>query len=281
MTREDIINGILKIFHECPGNTITEDIAINQEMIGLIMFEEPLFGFGLADDELFEDYKNESVIGPWHMGPKEWLPNAKTVVSLFLPFTEKVKDGNRKCVDAPAAAWLHARIEGQSFIAEFMRRVKAWLDQQGAASCVPSLDFRFQTIMGGNGIAGYPGIDQNTYSSNWSERHAAYVCGLGTFGLSKGIITKKGMAGRFGSVIIDTELPCDSRPYNDVYEYCTRCGACVKRCPVDAISLEHGKDHTICGTWVSKTKQLCAPRYGCGLCQTRVPCESRIPKWNK
>ena len=32
------------------------------------------------------------------------------------------------------------------------------------------------------------------YISTWSERHAMYAAGLGTFGLSKGLITKKGMA---------------------------------------------------------------------------------------
>lgn len=278
MSRDDIINGTLKIFHECPGNIITEDIAIDQEMVGLVMFDEPLIGFGSADDKLFQEYKNLSIIGPWHKAPREWLDDANTVVSFFLPFTEKVKSDNRKCNDGPAAAWLHARIEGQSFIAEFMRRVKEWLDSQGTVSCVPALDSRFHTIMGGDGNVDYPGCDKNTYSSNWSERHVAYVCGLGTFGLSKGIITQKGMAGRFGSVIIDTVMSCDTRPYKGVYDYCTQCGACIKRCPVHAISFENGKDHTICGPWVSQTKQLYAPRYGCGLCQTRVPCESGIPK---
>ena len=40
------------------------------------------------------------------------------------------------------------------------------------------------------------------YASNWSERHVAYVCGLGTFGC-QGLITSKGLAGRFGSIITD------------------------------------------------------------------------------
>ena len=64
-------------------------------------------------------------------------------------------------------------------------------------------------------------------TSLWSERHAAYVCGLRTFGLSKGLITKKGIAGRFTSLITDLPLLADERAYTDVYEYCTRCGACA------------------------------------------------------
>ena len=37
-------------------------------------------------------------------------------------------------------------------------------------------------------------------ASTWSERHVAYVSGLGTFGLSGGLITAKGQAVRLGSV---------------------------------------------------------------------------------
>ena len=36
---------------------------------------------------------------------------------------------------------------------------------------------------------------------DFRTNHAAYLCGLGTFGLSRGIITKPGMAGRFGSIM--------------------------------------------------------------------------------
>jgi ferredoxin len=66
------------------------------------------------------------------------------------------------------------------------------------------------------------------YSSNWSERHAAFVCGLCTFDLSIGLITTM-------------YFPRDSRQYHNIYEYYSMCGACAKRCPDHAISLEHGK----------------------------------------
>lgn len=123
----------------------------------------------------------------------------------------------------------------------------------------------------------YACVNEYTFGSNWSERHAAYVCGLGTFGLSKGLITEKGMAGRFASIIIDTEMIPDKRAYAGIYDYCTMCGACVRRCPAGAISKENGKNHNICNEWLQKMGKKYAPRYGCGLCQTKVPCESRIP----
>lgn len=125
------------------------------------------------------------------------------------------------------------------------------------------------------------------YISTWSERHTAYAAGLGTFGISKGLITKKGMAGRFGSVITDAEFEADIRPYSKPFEYCTMCGACMMKCPVGAIDKSKGcalgKDQLICGPYVSGShlpphgpnRRI---RYGCGKCQCGVPCESGIPK---
>ena len=117
-----------------------------------------------------------------------------------------------------------------------------------------------------------------SYTSNWSERHVAFVCGLGTFGLSKGIITEKGLAGRLVGLIVTETFEARKRKYTDLYEYCTRCGACIRRCPAGAISMEGGKRHSPCDTFLESTKKMYAPRYGCGKCQTKVPCESRIPK---
>jgi epoxyqueuosine reductase QueG len=85
------------------------------------------------------------------------------------------------------------------------------------------------------------------------------------------------MAGRFGSVLTDLELPPDTREYTAYDAYCTRCGACVRRCPVKAVSPETGKDHALCAAFLDKTLAAHKPRYGCGKCQTRVPCENAVP----
>ena len=47
--------------------------------------------------------------------------------------------------------------------------------------------------------------------SDWSERHIAYVAGQGTFSLSDGFITERGIAHRCGSVVIDLKLPPSPR----------------------------------------------------------------------
>ena len=227
--------GCIALIAQCAGNQVM--IPTGEE---LTIYEEPLIGFASAEDELFSLYKKPEAIGPIFWGPKEWLPEARTVVSFFFPFTEAVRRSNLESSSEPSVQWLYGRIEGQQCINEYMGKVKQWLEDQGVKACVPSMDKRF--TLQKDSIGGKEKPDLHV-ESRWSERHAAYVCGLGTFGLSRGLITRKGMAGRLASVIMDVELTPDERPYTGVYDYCTKCGARAKRCPVGAITVEYGKNN--------------------------------------
>ena len=278
MQKEQIRSLIAGLFEETMGNRLTEEMDIDPAYTGLRMFEAPLIGFGSADDALFETFKKPEAVGPWHRSPEEWLPGAKTVISLFFPMSEEVKKANAAQKEHASVPWLYARIEGQQFIARFMQAFSSRLQSEGFRCCVPQADPRWQQVKAGRGIEGFDEyMTPLTFGSSWSERHAAYVCGLGTFGLSKGIITEKGMAGRLGSLVTDLSLPPDERPYTGLYDYCTKCGACVRRCPAGAIDPVTGKNHPPCSAFLGQSKIDFAPRYGCGLCQTKVPCASRNP----
>jgi epoxyqueuosine reductase QueG len=257
-----------------PGNFVQKDIALRPELAGMRIFDGPVFGYAAAEDPYFRDLKKPGVIGDHFILPEEWLPGAKTVISLFLPFTGEVKAANRADMSWPADEWLHARIEGQAFQNEICRYGAAELERAGFAVAVPMADSRFFPR-----TAPSPQDEkkQSFFTSNWSERHVAYACGLGTFGLSKGLITRRGMAGRFISLITQARFEPDIRPYRGIYEYCVRCGACARNCPAGAISLEKGKSHFLCSAFVETTREKHRPRYGCGKCQVGVPCESRIP----
>lgn len=271
--KAELFRELTGLFETCEGNAVPEDKAL-EGCAGLVMFEEPVFGVSSADDPLFGEYKKSSVIGSLFMSPEEWLPGAKSVVSFFLPFTERVRASNCGDPENTSPEWLQARIEGQAFLNAFTQKIKEYFESNGAEACVPALDERF-------GIQFQPlpeGDPEGVHvCSKWSERHAAYASGLGTFCLTRGLISSRGVAGRYGSVIVSRYVEPDVRPYTGIYDYCIRCGACIARCPANAISLENGKNQHLCHEWLEASKIRYKPRYGCGKCQIGVPCEDRIP----
>lgn len=280
MDKYDLIKMALSFVENSEENIITNKMALSKAVVGMKIFEAPIFAFGTADDEYFKLLKEPSAIGKHFLLPREWLPQSKTVISFFLPFTETVKRGNSRDMLWPSEEWLHGRIEGQTFLNSLCLHLKSELIDAGYNSLVPSLDERFwANNRTGNASPYFYNNGENTlFTSNWSERHVAFVCGLGTFGLSKGFITLKGIAGRLGSIITELYLPPDKRKYKDIYEYCSMCGACVNNCPVNAISIDNGKNHIICSEFLNRTAEKYKPRFGCGKCQVRVPCENCIPR---
>lgn len=286
MTKQEITELFLRLCHETPGNTVDTEHPDWPDVAGLNMFTEPLIGFADADDALFQKYKEPGIVGPWMLTPKEWLPSAATVISVFMPFTERVKNTNALMDDVASHEWAYARIEGQAYLLDCLSALADRFRANGFEAVMPARDPRLLAITAGR-VSGpgaayadtyAPFISGSTFSSNWSERHTAFVCGLGTFGMSKGLITKKGVAGRFGSIIVSERIEPDARPYTEVYEYCTRCGACAHNCPVKAYPAPGElKDHRLCEPHITYSKQVLRPRYGCGLCQVNVPCRDGIP----
>lgn len=275
MDRSDIDSIAIRFTAESKGNYISAEDALGKEFIGLKLFEAPLLSVGDAKDPLFLELKKDTGIGKHFLLPVEWMPVAKSVITFFFPFTETVRLSNRKNKACPSQEWLYGRIEGQRFINQFILQIQKEFSDKGYESVIPSLDQRFWNKIEYNVNTAHP---EASFTSNWSERHVGFVCGLGTFGLSKGLITDKGMAGRIVSLITNLELTPSMRDYNDAYEYCTNCGACIRQCPVGAISMETGKNHVVCSAFLDETQKKYAPRYGCGKCQIGVPCENRIPR---
>ncbi|MCL2433935.1 MAG: 4Fe-4S binding protein [Clostridia bacterium] len=273
MNKADFEKALGEYIRNSSENYVDKEIALKPDLAGMQIFNEPLFGYASADDLYFTEAKKPGIIGAHFMTPSEWLPGAKTVIALFLPFTEQVRTANRQNLSWPADEWLHARIEGQAFQNKICRFAEDLLKKEGFAALTPLIDPRFKT---GNPLASDK-KEQNFYSSNWSERHAAYAAGLGTFGLSKGLITRKGVAGRYLSIVTSAVFEPDKRPYTGVYDYCNNCGACMRNCPASAISKEKGKNHCLCSEFLDTTKAKHAPRYGCGKCQVKVPCEDKAP----
>ena len=254
-------------------NRVTPENTPSADLIGMRYYEEPLFGIADAGDPMFLTLRETGVADPGVMLPCDVLPGAKSVISFFLPFTEDVRRDNSRSLDVPSDAWRQARIEGQDMLVALGDAIVRALEDEVFAAVQPSKSEKFRMLA--------------PFCSNWSERHAAHIAGLGTFGLSKGLITARGMAGRIGSVVTDAPMPVTKRAYSSPFEYCTMCGACARRCPAGAIDPKKGvalgKDHIMCKAFLDTTggRFPCGSgfreRYGCGKCQTGVPCEHAIP----
>lgn len=270
---------IAALYQDWSENCLAKEVVLRPDLAGMRIFEMPVFGISDASDPMFASLKQKGIIGPWHRLPGDWLTdgNARRVISLFFPFSEQVKKEQRLQTTETTPEWLHARIEGHEALVRFTVSLKERIREMGFRAVVPILEPGFTVVTGGQEISGMEKLDPGYVGSTWSERHVAHISGLGTFGLSRGLITERGMAGRFCSIVTDMLLPVTKRPYERYDEWCTLCGACVRRCPVQAITLEHGKDHGPCGKRINDSKVRYAPRYGCGQCQTRVPCESKRP----
>lgn len=245
-------------------------------------YGEPLVGFAAADDPIFTDYKQ--VIGAFHRTPDEVLTDAcgdgaraATVISWILPITLKTRESNRRETVYPSQDWARTRNFGEQCNAALRRHLVSWLQERGQLAVAPQLAASWKELSETPvGIA-----------STWSERHAAYAAGLGTFSLNDALITPKGIAHRCGSIVTDLALVPTPRPYPDHRHNCLfyregSCAMCIERCPVGALS-HAGHDKTICSRYVYGTVvEAVADKFGvtatgCGLCQTKVPCEGRIP----
>ncbi len=251
------LSEIIAALGEC---TLTNSLNRIPGSPDIRIFDGPLIGVASVDDPLFERLKLPEMVGFQHLSPGDWLAGSKSVISYFLPFTAEVRMSNRSA-GFPSQEWLFGRIEGQNFIAALSRMLEDYLRQAGHLAITPALDNRFQVI---------------SRRSNWSERHVAFIAGLGTLSLNRSLITQRGSAGRIGSVLTDLVLPVTCREYEDIGEYCNLCGACIRRCPPQAIN-KSGKDHDLCDQYLAEMLKKYSPRYGCGKCQTAVPCEDRIP----
>ena len=273
--RDTITDEIRNFVAVHPGNRLPD----GSEPI----FDAPLVGFAAFADPLFVRYRE--VIGPFHLTPAEILAGevgageeAGTVICYVLPVTEAVRKSNRGETTYPSRQWSWQRQYGEAFNGLLRRHLAAWLAEQGHRVAIPQYsplwkEFKDTPV----GVA-----------STWSERHAAYAAGLGTFSLNDGLITEKGIAHRIGSVVTDLVLAPTHRTAPDhrfnclFYRTPGSCGVCVRRCPVGALTPD-GHDKAICRDHVYGTipaavaKEFNVTATGCGLCQTAVPCEFRAP----
>jgi epoxyqueuosine reductase len=245
--------------------------------------------FADGDDPIFNEYK--SIIAPEHLTPREAvaraydknpedMPERLSVISWILPTAKETRQCNRAETRVPSRLWSHTRWYGEKLNEKLRAHTVEFLTTMGYLAAAPVLlpSFRISTN------------EKGSYS-NWSERHIAYAAGHGTFSLSDGLITECGIAHRCGSVVTSLIIPASPRTAEGPYSNClfyqgVNCRACILRCPAGAIT-EKGHDKIKCEQYLNEigyTSTLVNGTYdneksvaGCGLCQTKVPCEFQNP----
>lgn len=243
-----------------------------------------LVGFASGDDPLFAFFKRD--IGEFYWAPQEIFaltfgeavdPASLSVISWVLPQTAATRSDQRAATSIPARRW----VDSKAYWPELTRDVHGTV-----VSCLADLGVR---AVAPETSPHWSEAESQTYglASTWSQRHTAFVAGLGTFGLSDGLITPVGKSMRAGSVVVGARLEPTPRRYTRHQEWCAfyadgSCGECMERCPAGAITA-HGHNKVVCDAYQRKQvapriEQLVGARGGgCGLCQAGVQCESGLP----
>jgi epoxyqueuosine reductase QueG len=175
--------------------------------------EIPLVGFAPASRW---DEPRFAPLVPEAFRPASVVPGTRTVIVIGLPVFLPV-------VETAPSIWYH----------ELYRTVNELLDQHA---------YRIAAGLTGTGHDAVP-VPRDGYGSIrvllerpvalFSHRHAAYLAGLGTFGVSNVVLTPAyGPRARFASILTGAELPADPVLEEGL---CTRCMRCVEECPAGAL----------------------------------------------
>jgi len=210
------------------------------------VFDIPLLGVAPVErwnTPLFEPWIPE----PFH--PRHIFPQARSVIVLGLPVSLPV-------IETTPSIYYH----------ELYRTINSLLDQYG---------YRLSNFLNRKGHPsvfvprdGYGDIDVliDNPKAFFSHKHAAFLAGLGSFGVNNTLLTKEyGPRVRFTSIFTAAELPPDPLLEEKL---CIRCMDCVHKCPVGAIDEGDYPDGLIRKDLCARYSKKLRDRYisPCGVC---------------
>ncbi len=208
--------------------------------------EIPLIG--IANVERWKDPPFQ----PWmpkEFYPQSIYPDAKSVIVIGLPITLPVLE------TSPSIHYRELYNTVNSLLDQYTYRLSNFLNQRGYPSIfVPRDGYGNIKVLLENPIAFF------------SHRHAAFLAGLGSFGINNMILTPEyGPRVRFGSIFTSSKLPPD--PFLGK-QLCIQCMRCVDMCPSKSLNRQNYPegltDKMACASYSAKLNE----RYisPCGIC---------------
>ena len=224
---------------------------------------EPVVAFAEAQDPLF--CKMKGVVGPSHLLPSDLLPDAKSVITYFIPFSRETV-GSNAAAKGTSKKWAQSYIETNQLIVDLNNALSDMLKKKGfrSATTPPAHNF-----------------DQEKLVSNWSQKHVAYIAGLGKFGLHHMIITEKGCCGRIGSLVTNAKIEPTKKVHTEfcLFKLNGSCGVCVEKCRPKALKTDHLDKQTCYKECLRNAKIYTEMGLAdvCGKCIVMVPCSFMNP----
>ena len=229
-------------------------------------YREPLVAFAAVSNPGFAELRQ--LAAAEHMLPTDLLPGARSIVSFFLPFAPWVLEANARHRSRVAREWAMAYRETNVLIGQITGHLIDLLAGHDIRAAAEPATHNFDPV---------------TLISPWSHKSVAVVAGLGSFGLHQMVITDAGCAGRFGSLVLDADLPfSEVEPRQRcLYFYDGSCCECVARCPASALDPDDPLDKHSCHRHlhsVAEVYQALGLVDVCGKCAIG-PCsfESAVP----
>jgi epoxyqueuosine reductase QueG len=191
---------------------------------------------------------------------------------VFIPFVRELAAENNEG-PFPCRNWGLAYEATNFLINNLCERIKNFLEKAGYETALVPATHNF---------------DHEKLTARWSHKHLGYIAGLGRFGVNAQLITPSGCAGRLGSLV--TEADFGDNPLVDQKELCLHkrgyeCLACVKHCPVGAVSPSKEINRQRCWARLKSNladaqqlKGLAPTTHVCGKCQVLMPCSLGIPE---
>ena len=235
--------------------------------VGETRYRSPIVGFSPVDLEEFARLK-ETV--PEHLLPDEVLPGARGLVSYFLPFSEDVVRANTRSRYV-AREWAVAYVETNRLLSTIAQQLVDVLAAQGIRAVAELPTYVF---------------DRKTLRARWSHKSIAYMTGIGSFGLHRMLITDAGCAGRFGSIVLDSDISTPAGPRHErcLYFHNGTCASCVGRCPVAALRTDGSFDRGRCYESLLEVDAYFSDlplTDVCGKCAVALPCSMTDPAARK